>query len=678
LYDLRPPKERIDRYAGPYERWVYSKELGRPFAFPAIRQHEARHMAAFLEGPGDPRAMGGADVRLPPLWPLDAVHHAVTPFAFRDDEGGEEPPDRMLARRLDTLGTLTEDGIVPRVRLNMPMAAASWVADYRPDGTSEHWQQPATTPRAVLGVIDDGLPFAHRAFLGTDGRTRISHLWLQSARALPRDRVPFGREISNGECHALRARYGPDERRLYRDAGAIDRSLPELGRVLERHSTHGAHILGLAGGNDPRIPGPPLGDDVQIVAVQLPNTVAWDTSGFGKEMFMLSALHYIFVRAGEIARSCGAAGELPLVVNLSYGWSAGRHDGQSEMEIAIEELLSRRRALQPASAIVMPTGNTFAEEMHAVFSATEMRKGPARIGWRLRPDDRTASYLEIWLPEAFDPEGWEVRVVPPPGITLDREGWIPIAPDPELKPMGDPRRFAELEMRGQNVGQLSADLHRGTRWRVMLAMIPTAETGSGRRLPPGLWYIEIDPMNGSRLGPGQEIDLWVQRDDDPRLMCTGGRQSRLEGPPGVVQGYGSLSALASAPAVIRVAGVVAGTGYPSDYSSAGALRKDGAVLEQHGAQPTFAAISDQGTMLPGLPSIGCVSGSGARLIGTSTAAALASRWMVANAAKGHGLTEGLIPHGPPTTDKDAASRAARMGAGIVPIGIGPTMLSKAI
>jgi hypothetical protein len=362
-------------------------------------------------------------------------------------------------------------------------------------------------------------------------------------------------------------------------------------------------------------------------------------------------------------------GELPLVVNFSYGWSAGRHDGQSEMEIAIEELLSRRRALQPASAIVMPTGNNFAEEMHAVFSATDMSEGPARIGWRLRPDDRTASYLEIWLPEAFDPEGWEVRVVPPPGIALDRESRIAIAPDPELNPVGDPRRFAELEMRGQNVGQLSADLHRGTRWRVMLAMIPTAETGSGRRLPAGLWRVEIDPMNGRRLGSDQVIDLWVQRDDDPRLMCMGGRQSRLEGLPGVVQGYGSLSALASTPSVTRVAGVVASTGRPTEYSSAGALRDDGAGLVPHGAQPTLAAPSDQGVMMPGLPSIGCMSGSGARLIGTSAAAALAARWMVANATEGHGLLDGLARHRSLTKAADSTSRVARIGQGIVPISL---------
>lgn len=664
MYDPRPPEERIDRYAGPYERWVYSEELGRPFAFPAIRRHEAQHVAAILEGPGDPRAMGGADVRLPPLWPPDAAHHAVTPFAFRDDDGSADSPDRTIARRL---GTLAVGNLVPRVRLNMPMAAASWVPDHAPEAASESWRRPAAVPRAILGVIDDGLPFAHRAFLGSDGRSRVSHLWLQSARARPRDRVPFGREITNGDIDGLRARYGPDERRLYRAAGAIDRSLLEIGRPLERHSTHGAHILGLAGGNGLRLACPPLDDAVQIVAVQLPNTIAWDTSGFGKEMFMLSALHYIFARATEIALACGLEDELPLVVNLSYGWSAGRHDGQSEMEVAIEELLSRRRERQPRSAIVMPTGNTFAERMHAVFTAADMGEGPAQIGWRLRPDDRTASYLEIWLPEAFDPAGWEVRVIPPSGTVLDDGDRIVIAADPDLHPAGDPRRFVELEKGGRNLGQLSVDRHRGTRWRVMLALIPTAETGMGRRLPPGLWRIEIDRGDGACLGLGQRLELWVQRDDDPRLMRMGGRQSCLEGPAGVVTGYGSLSAISTAPSVTRVAGIVAGTRRAAGYSSAGALRREGEWLVPHGAQPTFAAPSDQGAMRPGLPSIGTVSGSSARLVGTSAAAALAARWMVANGAAGHGLTEGLVPPQQGGVQAEEARRAARAGSGAVPI-----------
>jgi hypothetical protein len=83
------------------------------------------------------------------------------------------------------------------------------------------------------------------------------------------------------------------------------------------------------------------------------------------------------------------------------------------MEIAIEELLSRRRALQPASAIVMPTGNTFAEEMHAVFSATDMSKGPARIGMASAARRPNSELSRDLASGGVRPEGWEVRVVPP-------------------------------------------------------------------------------------------------------------------------------------------------------------------------------------------------------------------------------------------------------------------------
>lgn len=668
MYAPRPPEERIDRYVGPYERWVFSEELGRPFAFPAIRLPDAHHFAALLEGAGDPQTMAGAEVRLPPLWPTREAGHVVTPFAFHDTDAAGLAPDRALAKRL---GSLAGGGIAPRVRLNMPLHAASWVGEYAPGDPVAQWRRPDRAPRAILGVIDDGLPFAHRAFLDAAGRTRISHLWLQSARAKERDRVPLGREITNGEIDAWRAECGTDERRLYRSMGAIDGDLPEIGRLLDHHATHGGHILGLTAGNGAHLPAPVLPDDVQIIAVQLPNTVAWDTSGFGKEMFMLSALHYIFARASEIARSFAREGEregeLPLVVNFSYGWNAGRHDGRSEMELAIQQLLTRRRAAQPASFVVLPTGNTFASDMHARITGAQMGTEAARIGWRLHPDDHTSSYLEIWLPEGIDPTGWQVRVVPPPGCALDAGDRIDISADPTLDPVGDPRRFVEMERGGKNLGQLSADLHRGTRWRVMIAVIPTAETGQGRRLASGSWQVEIDPGSGARLAPDQALEIWLQRDDDPEMMGMGGRQSRLEGGPGIVRGYGSLSAICSAPDATRVAGHVGGSERPAPYSSAGGLGQTAGGLAPWGAQPGFAAVSDQGTALPGLPSIGTVSGSGARLMGTSTAAALASRWMVGNLAAGRPAEEGLAPLSPLPPGEAAQQRSARLGRGLVPV-----------
>ena len=389
----------------------------------------------------------------------------------------------------------------------------------------------ARTPaKAVIGVIDDGLPFAHRAFLGSDGRARFSHLWLQSGAPGARCGAVRPRD-QNREIDELR---GTTARALiYRRSGAIDPALAEIGRILEQHATHGALVAALAAGNDPALVAEALPDEVLIIGAQLPNTIAWDTSGFGKEMYMLSALHYVFNRARAIAARYADdpadPRELPLVVNFSYGWSASRHDGQSEMETAIEELLSARRqpSVQPLSAIVMPMGNNFAQAMHAQFTAGDLRNGAWRIGWRLLPDDRTSSYLEIWLPRVFEPYGWQVQVTLPgqrsPAVALEIER------DPDEEGRGDPRRFEELEIDGENIGQISADKNRGTRWRVLLAVIPTAYVrGEDRRAPFGRWEIAIVPSEKQHLREGETIDLWVQRDDDPQVMRSGGRQSRLE------------------------------------------------------------------------------------------------------------------------------------------------------
>jgi len=101
MYASRKPEELIGRYAGPYERWVYSEELGRPYAFPAIRQPNAQHVVGILEGAFAPCGIGGADIRRPPLWPADAKDYAITPIAFRDPSVGRGAttvePDRVIA-----------------------------------------------------------------------------------------------------------------------------------------------------------------------------------------------------------------------------------------------------------------------------------------------------------------------------------------------------------------------------------------------------------------------------------------------------------------------------------------------------------------------------------------------------------------------------------------------------
>lgn len=151
----------------------------------------------------------------------------------------------------------------------------------------------------------------------------------------------------------------------------------------------------------------------------------------------------------------------------------------------MQELLSQRKKLQANSAIVMPTGNNFANDMYGQITTAEMSDTGYAFGWQVLPNDRTSSYLEMWLPEGMDPSEFTVHISPPAGYELTNECSIPISADPSCADgaphIGDPRRFSELEMNGENIGQLSADKHRNNRWRVMLALIPTRNVADQTR-----------------------------------------------------------------------------------------------------------------------------------------------------------------------------------------------------
>jgi hypothetical protein len=670
MFPHRPDEERIDKYTGPYERWIFSEDLGRPFAFPAIRTGPSSHITALMEGEGMLTGTEDVEIRIPPLW---KDNPDVTPFAMWNKavtpETDPAQDDAELARCLHALnGT--------RYRLNMPIDPVTWPASYDPNATPEGWQKPKVKPRVIIGVIDDGIPFLHRAFRDAVGDTRINLCWLQAARADTSAAVPFGYEITGTRIDQLRTQFGDQEIRAYKAAHAIDADLPEVDTVLMHHATHGAHIAGIAAGNDPYVGAEDLPDDAAVIAVQLPNTIAWDTSGFGKEMMMLSAIEYIFNRARMIAQAYNCP-EIPLVINFSYGWSANRHDGQSSFERAVEALITDRRKVQPCTELVMPTGNNFANDMHARFAPVDLQDGSVSFGWQLKPDDRTSSYLEIWLPPDRDPMGWSVTVSPPAGHPSEMQQTIAVMADPLLKG-GDPRRFVEIETDGKNIGQLSADKHQGNRWRVMLAMIPTAgNLGAGRRTPVGMWTIRID-TGSDPLCQGEHIDVWVQRDDDPTQLGTGGQQSHLVDlshptPPRLfelpaltpVRGFGCLNGIGTAPSVLRIAGYMQSTLKPSAYSGSAsiALDESGTAFVDDNL-PAATATADQGWFRPGLPSIGVLSGSGARIIGTSAAAATATRLIALNFISDrparHGFSE-IYPG--PTPD---ARNLARTGPYRVP------------
>lgn len=684
---MSSPNEPIGHYSGPYERWMFSKELGFPFAFPALHEN-FNFVAALCKADEKVQLSEIENIRLPPLWPAQETKRSVTPFAFSNltkDSTAELAVEAQIDQALQhkfSGSDLNNAQQKSYYQVNCPIDADTWVAEekYCLQDNMRGWQSPGVTPKAIVAVIDDGIPFGNRAFLNEKGdQTRVSHCWLQSARVSDEQTaVPFGREYLNGEINSIRTSAGDDDVLFYRMAGAVDRDLPELGTNLRNSNTHGAHVMGMCAGNS-SVFTDVLDDSVQIIAVQLPNTVAWDTSGFGKEMYMLSALHYVFNRAEAIATAITAKGgkikELPLIINFSYGWNADRHDGESEMEMAIQELLEQRKLKQPQTALIMPTGNTFEGKMHAQISELNFsaKVNHFSIGWQLQPDDRTPSYLEIWFPKGVDPSNYRVKVISPVGQVIATEGEIQVTADSKYDgDNGNQRRFTELKIAGLNVGQLSADFHNGNRWRVLCALIPTNYIGAEkRRAPAGLWTIKIERNDKAQvLAEDQFIDIWVQRGDDPVSLGTAGRQSYLvelasspehgdsqdkqQDELKLITGYGSMNGVASSKSTTRVGGYVRNTGRPSSYSSCGGVYIDesghskGAKLREEHRQIDFMAVADQTNQQLGTPSIGVLSGSRSHLTGTSGAAPSVTRLAAINAVEGRDLFTDLNqpePHG---------------------------------
>jgi hypothetical protein len=379
---------------------------------------------------------------------------------------------------------------------------------------------------------------------------------------------------------------------------------------------------------------------VRIIAVDLPATSLWDTSGFGTDMFLLAALHYIFDRADKIAAAYGK-GPLPLVVNISLGWSGGPHDGSGLLEAALAELITVRRA-KAATALVLPSGNMFQDMLSATLQDAHFSPAPddmardgkapdgkapdgkapdgkaqASLRWGVQPHDMTSTFAELWLAPGAEPAGATFSLT---------------APDGSVTSIGPAPGHADVTVAGRIVGQITLDRYRGQRWRVTICLAPTEP----KALPPpphgtphgaapaGDWRITVR-RKASQTGA---ISLRVQRDADHDQGHTGGRQSHLLDPaydpyaadgalaqvdaPGtLVHRFGGLNGLATSAVSLNIGGHVASLGQAARYSSAGLIGGRGVDA---------SAPTDRSPALTGIVSAGTRTGSFVALQGTSSAA----------------------------------------------------------
>ena len=483
----------------------------------------------------------------------------------------------------------------------------------------------------VLGVIDDGIAIAHEHFRSAQDATRVEYVWLQDGKYDPRNSpVPYGRELQREDINTFlrkSARAGVvDEDEFYRRAGLVD--FGRDGRkAVARRAAHGTHVMDLACGYDfrkePQAHRP-------IVCVQLPAATTEDTSGATLDDFGLDAIRYILDRADAIARR-RPCGRLPVVINFSYGNVAGPHDGTSMLELAIDELVRERRETAPLK-VVLPSGNSHLARLYARVPFKQQGQRIA-LHWRVLPDDRTPSFMEIWLPRgAPDQHRIKLRVKPPYG---DPSDWLEEDSGSGLRWASNDAVLCEARYR-----HIPEPTERGmflVALQPTTCLEPTLSGGAAKAVAPsGTWTIELENVS---LKGNDLVEAWIQRDDTPFGFRRRGRQSYFDEPcyvrfdaqgreieedghpqqpPCHVKRAGSINAIATGQETVVVGGKLRKEKRRANYS---AKRAPGAPATDN----LRSEVSDDSLVHRGVRAAGTRSGSVVLMNGTSVAAPQTAR-----------------------------------------------------
>jgi hypothetical protein len=490
----------------------------------------------------------------------------------------------------------------------------------------------------VIGIIDDGIAFAHERFR-KGAKTRVEAWWLQDgAYQGAGAAVPFGHELRRDDIDTLFTQCTHagvvDEDEVYERAGLVDFHT-EGHKSAAWRLAHGTHVMDLACGFDAQ----DGRNDRPIVCVQLPARVTADTSGANLTPYSIEAIDYILDRADQIAQERGVQ-HLPVVINFSYGKLAGPHDGTSELEAFIDERIAERRALGTSLEVVLPAGNAHLARCHAPVSFGG--KSEVALGWRVLPDDQTPTVMEIWMPwRAGGPGASRVRLrVTPPG-------------GPQSPPIDE---TPGAMLRWQPDGQVLCELqytHEGAptdRGMFLISMQPTADLDPDAPIAPaGLWTVRLENIS---LGPNEVVNARIQRDDtlyghprrgrqsfffDPayQIFDNAGRPREDDDPACRVRRMGTLNAIATGREAVVVGGFHRREHVQADYTCAGPITAQPGATTAHRPGPDAMTVSDDSIAHPGVLAAGSRSGSVVSMNGTSAAAPQLARWIADQRALGN-------------------------------------------
>ena len=463
------------------------------------------------------RPPGGMSLKIPEAYYEEAERNPEFSHVTARLELGAEIFDgdtkALRAKIVDAI----KSGFVKRLTLAAPLQPCleESARDFQMPANRLHRGTSLDGRGVIVGIIDDGCALAHQDFLvpapgnAAGLQSRIRYLWNQTGSA-------NAKSTSAGWAQPVDFGFG-----LELTKTEIDRALAQPGSVVEggtvnvdqvhdildfrapELASHGTHVMSIATGNGRSLMGAPgIASAADIIFVQLPQAAI---AGGGAVLYdnILDGVMYVFARARQL--------NLPAVVNISYGGYTGPHDGTTELESGIDQMLA-----MSARSVVVAAGNGFEADCHAQ-GIIQPGQSSKSLHWVIRPEDPTSNYLEIWY---NGDTNLELRLTPPGGA-------------PALGPVALNARFDIKRSSDQQViGAIDHTRSLGNNdHKIVIILSPTAENAAainaapgvqaGIPLPPsaaapsGIWKIDLK-NTGARSA---EFHAWIERD------ATGGRGS---------------------------------------------------------------------------------------------------------------------------------------------------------
>jgi hypothetical protein len=527
------------------------------------------------------------------------------------------------------------------VRMELSSArVAPKVLDHTPMGGTKKCQAikkpKVCDSKTVAVIIDDGFAFLNNQFKKTNGSTKIAYFWDQNHL---RTKVPDFVQVNSSQHPALLSNINrlpiqisgfpnlyqqtsPEWSPVYRFGYGrqLDRATIEglyqrlttnkdevgLYRDLDYKSadplfTHGTHVADLACKDL---------DDIDVIMVQLPPTTVQDTSGGGTALHVADAIVYALDRVDVNAS---------VVINLSFGTTAGPHDGSSLIE-RIMDMISVKQQASRDFVIVLPAGNAFNGKGHAQLSLA--LNETKTLYWNVKADDPTESFCELW----FLKSAWHNLA-----ITMESPSGKSIQVSADNATITTINNVAN-----QITGAIFAcegAVAENQKSQVLIALAPTKGNG-GIFAESGVWKIVIENKSSSDT---VVVDAWIQRDETPMNTPYFARQSYfLSSRPDLeddeddsindpVKRMGTGNSIAHGKETLVVGGYVVSNGRLSHYSAAS--------ISSSSLWPSMLAPADEGPSNPGIEASGTRSGTRYRMNGTSVAVPRVSNYLLSKFLK---------------------------------------------